>query len=443
VWARLFGYGEAPLRSLSALAGVATVPVVYAATRKLISGRAAVIVASLTAFNPLLIWYSQEARSYALLVLLSAGALLAFVIARERPTRAALASWAVASILALATHYYAVLAILPQAVLLLAAHRRRRSVQAAVGAVAACGLALVPLAITQLTASHSAWITQMPLRSRLAQVVPQFLAGFQAPAYVVVASVAGACAVVGILLLTRADPHERRGAIVAAGLAVAGFALILFLLAAGIDDLITRNLIVLWLPAAVVVGGGLGRRRAGLVGIAAAVVMCAAGAYSAVGVVADQDFQRPDWRSLATVLGARPAAPFRARAILIQEYGDPLPLALYLPGLKYWELEGGARFAGMGFALKAGSVAVSELDIVSASARHSTLCWWGAACELYPSRMQASYPIPGLHEVWRRRVLNFTVTRLVARSPVILTRSIVSRALRATSLLYDAVLIQR
>ena len=107
VWARVFGYGEAGLRSLSALAGVATVPVAYAAARKLISTRAGLVTAALTACNPLLIWYSQEARSYSLLVLLTAGALLAFAYARANPTPRALIAWTLTSGLALATHYYA------------------------------------------------------------------------------------------------------------------------------------------------------------------------------------------------------------------------------------------------------------------------------------------------------------------------------------------------
>src|SRR5205814_9331921 len=63
VWARIFGYGETGLRSLSAVAGVLTVPVVYSAARKLISTRAGLIVAALAACSPLLVWYSQEARS--------------------------------------------------------------------------------------------------------------------------------------------------------------------------------------------------------------------------------------------------------------------------------------------------------------------------------------------------------------------------------------------
>ena len=49
---------------------------------------AGLVTAALTACNPLLIWYSQEARSYALLVLLTAVSLWAFAYVREQPTRA-------------------------------------------------------------------------------------------------------------------------------------------------------------------------------------------------------------------------------------------------------------------------------------------------------------------------------------------------------------------
>ena len=57
------------LRSLSALAGTLTVPVCYAAGRTLVSHRAGMIVAALSAVSPLLVWYSQEARAYGLFVL--------------------------------------------------------------------------------------------------------------------------------------------------------------------------------------------------------------------------------------------------------------------------------------------------------------------------------------------------------------------------------------
>jgi len=434
LWARLFGFGEAPLRSLSALAGVATVPVAWGAAKKLISERAGLIAAALTACNPLLIWYSQEARSYALLVLLSAGALVAFAHARAEPSRRTLSAWVVVSALALATHYYAALAVIPQAALLLIAHRRRRSVEVAVGAVAVCGLAVLPLAISQNITSHSVWITQMALGSRLGQIVPQFMVGFQATAYAVIAWIAGIAALLGV-----AWAPYRRGAGVPASLVGGGLAMMLVLVAVGVDDLITRNLLPLWLPLAVVVSAGLASRR---IGLAAAAVICGLGVFAVGSVAVDRSFERPDWRALVHVLGARPAPGVGERAILIQEYGDPLPLALYLPGLKFWGVGANARYAGFGLALRSPKLVVSELDVISDTSRHSPSCWYGAACELWPSRMQASYPIPGLRELWRKRVLQFTVMRLVSRRPVTLTSAIVSRALRTTSLAYDEVLIQ-
>src|SRR5919204_4501936 len=78
LWSKLFGTGEVGLRSLSALFGTLTVPAAYLAARELASRRAGTIAAGLVAVNPYLIWYSQEARSYALFALLSAWAFYFF-----------------------------------------------------------------------------------------------------------------------------------------------------------------------------------------------------------------------------------------------------------------------------------------------------------------------------------------------------------------------------
>jgi mannosyltransferase len=428
VWARVFGYGEAGLRSLSALAGVATVPVAYAAASKLLSRRAGLITAALTASNPFLIWYSQEARSYSLLVLLTAVALLAFAHALAHPTPRALLLWAIASALALATHYYALLAIVPQALWLLAAHWRRREVQFALGATAACGLALVPLAINQNGTGHANWIARLALGPRLEQIFPQFLIGFGAPAHHVLYVVSAAVVVLGLgLLVRRADPVERRGATCAGALALGGLALNLGLIAGGVDDLITRNVIALWLPAAILLAGGLGARRARLLGSAGAAVLCAVGIVAAIGVANDRSLQRPDWRAVARVLGPGPP-PGADRAILVQHYQDLLPLSLYLPGLKFMPRRGAT---------------ISELDVVSISAPRVRLCWWGAACNLSSTRLQRAYPVPGFRELWRRRAYQFTILRLVASRRVHLTRGAVSRALTATTLRHDGLLIQR
>ncbi|HEY2657194.1 MAG TPA: glycosyltransferase family 39 protein, partial [Solirubrobacteraceae bacterium] len=213
IWARVFGYGETGLRSLSAVCGVLMVPVVYAAGARLISRRAGVIAAALATCSPLLIWYSQEARSYSMLALLTGVSLLAFAYARVSPTRRVLVAWVVASALALATHYYALLAVVPEAVWLLWMFRSRRPVQVAVGVVGLCGLGLIPLAIGQHGTGHGNWISSAPLGRRLGQIVPQFVSGFEGPVHGVFEPVAIAVVVVALVLLVwRSSGSERRGA---------------------------------------------------------------------------------------------------------------------------------------------------------------------------------------------------------------------------------------
>ena len=61
LWVQVAGTGEFGLRSLSALAGIATVPVAYLLGLELRGRRAGILAAALVAVNPMLVWYSQEA----------------------------------------------------------------------------------------------------------------------------------------------------------------------------------------------------------------------------------------------------------------------------------------------------------------------------------------------------------------------------------------------
>jgi hypothetical protein len=83
---------------------------------------------------------------------------------------------------------------------------------------------------------------------------------------------------VGLLLavplLARARPAERRNALLAAGVGAAGLAHALGLVGLGADELITRNLLTTLVPLVVAVAVVLGGSRAGLVGLAAAVLVC-------------------------------------------------------------------------------------------------------------------------------------------------------------------------
>jgi mannosyltransferase len=428
VWARLFGYGEVGLRSLSAVAGVLAVPVAYGAAARLASVRAGLIAAALVAFNPLLIWYSQEARSYELLVLLSGLSLLGFAVLLDRPSSRAAAGWVIASALALATHYYAILLVVPEAAWLLFVHRRARAVQVAVGIVAVCGLALIPLAISQQGTGRSNWIASAPLGRRLKEIVPQFVIGFGSPAYSVLEPVAVVLAAFGlVLLIVRSDRLERQGGVLAGALALSALVINLVLVAAGIDDLLTRNILAIWMPAAVAVAGGLAAVRARLAGSLAAVALCAVGIVAAVGVARQGNLERPDWRPVAHVLGPAPAG---GRLILVQHYRDLLPLSLYQPHLKF---------------LTDSGASVSELDVVSFSSPPSAgFCWWGSACNLWPSLMQARYDIAGFTASGRTRRGQFTILRMTAgggRRFVSATE--VARSLATTNFRNDELLIQR
>jgi 4-amino-4-deoxy-L-arabinose transferase-like glycosyltransferase len=175
--ARALGTGEVALRLPSALAGIATVPVMWGIGRELAGRRAALIAAALTAVNPLFVWYSQEARAYSLFVLMAALAMLCFLRAEREPTRSRMVLFALAGSLALLTHYFAVFLLAPMVLLLLWSSRLRRPALPAIAALAIVGLALLPL-ISAQGGHGTQWIGRWALSSRL-QAIPQyFLTGY-------------------------------------------------------------------------------------------------------------------------------------------------------------------------------------------------------------------------------------------------------------------------
>ena len=119
VWQKVFGNSEIALRSLSALLGTATMPVVYAAARELASRRAGLLAAALAATSPLLIWYSQEVRPIRFSSSSRRSRSCSSSTALTGRSLDGLWAWALASGLALATHYFAFTLIVPEAIWLL------------------------------------------------------------------------------------------------------------------------------------------------------------------------------------------------------------------------------------------------------------------------------------------------------------------------------------
>ncbi len=105
-------------RLVSALAGVATLPVVYLLGLRLAGRRAALLASLAFALSPMHIWYSREARPYGLAVLLVALSYLALLAAARSPRWRHGFAWSLATVLAAYVDYSAIYALLPQALIL-------------------------------------------------------------------------------------------------------------------------------------------------------------------------------------------------------------------------------------------------------------------------------------------------------------------------------------
>ena len=111
--AQLFGMSEVGVRLVSAIAGALTIPVVWLLAREMTRREdVAALCATLLALNPLHIWYSQEARPYALMVLFGSAALLFFARAARSGSTRDWAGFAIATALALLSHVFGGTALL-------------------------------------------------------------------------------------------------------------------------------------------------------------------------------------------------------------------------------------------------------------------------------------------------------------------------------------------
>jgi len=323
-WTQLVGTGEFGLRSLSALAGVATVPVAYMLAAELRDRRAGVVAAALVAVNPMLLWYSQEARGYALLALLCAASALCFVRALDDSGRRESVWWGVFSALALATHYFAIFPIAVEAIWLVA--RRGRAAIAGLGIVALAGLALAPLAIHQMAAGHAEWISGHALGHRVWESAATFLIGetgdvIARPEHPLPSLVPFLLAVAALgLILARGAREERRAAALPLTLAAAAVAipLVLAIVAPDKDYFLARNLLPAVVPLLIAVAIGVTLRGAGRAGVLVGAALVVYSLSFSVWASVSPALQRPDWEAVAEKLGD----PARPRAIVSWTLGQ-------------------------------------------------------------------------------------------------------------------------
>jgi uncharacterized membrane protein len=125
---RLFGDGELAVRGPSILASAALIPTLFVAGRELFDRRTGLVAAGFATIAPLVVWYGQEARMYALFMLLGALALWAQVMVLRDGRNRYWFAYAGITIALLYTHYFAVIPIaIQQIVFAIAAWKRAQA----------------------------------------------------------------------------------------------------------------------------------------------------------------------------------------------------------------------------------------------------------------------------------------------------------------------------
>ena len=111
-------------RLVSVVAGTATIPVLYTLGTRILGTGPALVASAALALSPLHIWYSREARMYALSMLLVTASYLALVAFYRSPRRLSAVVYGVLVLLAMYTNYGAIFTLVPQLAWLFMAVRR-------------------------------------------------------------------------------------------------------------------------------------------------------------------------------------------------------------------------------------------------------------------------------------------------------------------------------
>jgi 4-amino-4-deoxy-L-arabinose transferase-like glycosyltransferase len=316
------------VRAPSLIAGIATIPLVYVLGLRTAGRAAGLVAAALTALSPFMVYYSAEARGYALMIALVVLSTIALLAAVDGGRARWWVAYGACACLAVYTHYTSVFALAAQLLWLLWAHpeaRRPALLASAAAAIAflpwAGGLhgdltsattdilsALSPLTWSFVRTSLLHWAIGYPyaIESTRILALPGELA-------LVLLAVAGLAALAGLMAArssrsargARAGGLDRRLVLlvvlavsVPLGTAVAS--------AVGSNILGTRNLAASWpafalcLAAFLVAGGP----RLGPLAAALAIAAFAIGAVKLLG----PDFRRPDFQGVAAAID-RAAAP--------------------------------------------------------------------------------------------------------------------------------------
>lgn len=163
-WVSLFGNSEAGYRSFSALAALLTIPTLGFVARKFRSDLTGMVCMVLVALNPIHIYYAQEARAYALWVLLLSVTLYLLLQACHSNRWKWWVAFGVLLLACLHLHYFTLFWVPACAVGVLLANDSKQSFRRWLISMTLVGLCFVPYFILAVLpaarAGGGAWITQ-------------------------------------------------------------------------------------------------------------------------------------------------------------------------------------------------------------------------------------------------------------------------------------------
>jgi hypothetical protein len=330
---RIFGTGVTLLRVPAVIAGTLSVPAMWWAARRFTSPAAAVLAAALLAINPMAIWYSQEARAYAFVVLAACLAFGALPRALERggERRAWIGYVAAMTVLAYSEIFAAPLALPAQALIAWRAGREgfRRWLLSLL-AVFVCCIPLLAAAVVSRGRRDALYWLPKTDRALITLAVQEFTAGFSGLTAVRWATLAAAVALVGAALwILRRSRATGAGGTLAMALCWGLFPAAALLAVSFVEPVFWPRYVILSLPGlclALALGAErLWHARGGI----AAVTACVAVLVIAAGVADahQRTYLQEDWPPIAAWLRSERAA------------GQPIVIdnATVLPSLGYYD----------------------------------------------------------------------------------------------------------
>lgn len=292
-WAAVFD-GEAGIRMLSVLCALATVPFTYLLGAKLFGRAHGVIAAVLMIFNALYVRFAQQARGYALVLLLVTAATYLLLTARERRW----ARWAYPAVMALAVyaHFFALFVFAAHVLTAVVSRRRRDSLPLSPAGVAAVVVLVSPLLVFALT-RDSGQLSWIPRPSPVdVPVVLSLLAGGRTA--LGGAALIGVYAVLGSVAVWGRDPKVVLPAALVAVPVLGSFAV------SFVKPIFQFNYLIVALPGLVLLGtAGLERLRGKLTAVALLALLLLVGARELY--VQYDETNNEEWRAVARYVATR------------------------------------------------------------------------------------------------------------------------------------------